>query len=253
MRGFGQANLNLTYASFVMQTEKLPKVQKGSVASHQRSLLFYFKGVTSLAINDNLLLEAAKAFKRLIGTEYFIVLGKKMKTKTLIIRFAKDNFYHLAGLHKLNKAYSFQNLAAEKIFSQILLGEITYDSIQTDENIGRIHERLNAINRLENILDDDKSVFFGYKRNKTSIGSNLHADYLVKGDNGQDIVTFTFFIRDREIFYANSIFPMGNYDYSCRQTRYTVLLKKKIVVKTGNETVLSHHPQYVSILTCDDK
>lgn len=51
----------------------------------------------------DILLMAAQAYKNLIAVEYHIVLGRKGNTFDLNIVFMPENFYHLAGFHKLKQ------------------------------------------------------------------------------------------------------------------------------------------------------
>lgn len=51
---------------------------------------------------------AARAYQELMTVEYQVVLGRKGKAHTIEIAFRADNFYHLAGLHKLKQRYPFQ-------------------------------------------------------------------------------------------------------------------------------------------------
>ena len=51
---------------------------------------------------------AARAYQKLMTVEYQVVLGRKGKAHTIEIAFRADNFYHLAGLHKLKQRYPFQ-------------------------------------------------------------------------------------------------------------------------------------------------
>ena len=46
---------------------------------------------------------AARAYQKLMTVEYQVVLGRKGKAHTIEIAFRADNFYHLAGLHKLKQ------------------------------------------------------------------------------------------------------------------------------------------------------
>ena len=88
---------------------------------------------------------AAKAFSSLLSVSYHIVLGRKGKAIDIVIVFKSENFFHLAGLHKLKKSYAFTKNSREKIFTFIIKNKITTDMIKDDENFSIIYDRLVVI------------------------------------------------------------------------------------------------------------
>lgn len=196
-------------------------------------------------MEPDILYDAACAFQRLFDIRYNIVLGKKKKAQNLSVVFLDDNFHHLAGLHKLKRAYPFQALSSAKIFYQILKRGITSNTIEEDESFEKIKERLQCILHLENMLDDPKTMFFGYDKNKSFINSNLEANYLLKGYINENIVAFTFFIKSVSELYANSTFPLSNYDYTRGQTQYTTLFIEKVYTKINKRNILFRHNKYI--------
>ena len=63
-----------------------------------------------------------------------MVLGRKGKTHTIEIAFRADNFYHLAGLHKLKQRYPFQQQTSKWVLDHILRGTISVSSFSKDQN-----------------------------------------------------------------------------------------------------------------------
>ena len=57
---------------------------------------------------------AAKAFSSLLSVSYHIVLGRKGKAIDIVIVFKSENFFHLAGLHKLKKHMLLLKIAVKK-------------------------------------------------------------------------------------------------------------------------------------------
>lgn len=90
----------------------------------------------------DILLMAAQAYKNLIAVEYHIVLGRKGNTFDLNIVFMPENFYHLAGFHKLKQRYSFQQRTSTWILEHILNGTVTSDVIASDKNFFDIRRTL---------------------------------------------------------------------------------------------------------------
>lgn len=179
-------------------------------------------------METDILYSAAQTYKKLTSIKYHIVLGRKGKTSALDIVFMPDNFYHLAGLHKLKQKYPFQQRTSKWVLEHILNRNIVLNSIKCDKNFYRISERLYALNILEQIMDSPETKFYSYDRRKISFATKITANYLAKGNLENTPIIFSFFVRNEEPIYCmNSIFQETTYDYSLRQTQYTVLLKKK--------------------------
>ena len=68
----------------------------------------------------DLLTEAANSYLRLINYEYEFVLGKKGELVNILLKFQEDNFFHLAGLHKLKDIYAISRLTKRAHISEIL-------------------------------------------------------------------------------------------------------------------------------------
>lgn len=194
---------------------------------------------------------AAKAFSSLLSVSYHIVLGRKGRAIDIVIVFKSENFFHLAGLHKLKKSYAFTKNSREKIFTFIIKNKITTDMIKDDENFSIIYDRLVVIQNIANILESNDTVFYLFDSRKVSIGSRLKADYVAKGPVNNQFFAFTFFIKnndDPSSYCLNSIFPCDSYDYSKKQTQYTVLLKERIMLTADKELrdVLFRHKNYTN-------
>jgi len=197
-------------------------------------------------MEKDILQMAAKAFAELTKMEFHIVLGRKGHTTTLNIVFRPENFYHLAGLHKLKLRYDFQSRTSAWVLANIIKGKITTSQISGDANYHRIYDRLSALQNLAAILEDSETKFYAYENKKVFFATKIVADYLAKGKYNNEVITFSFFVKETDCYCVNSIFPMEKYDYSVRQTQYTVLLKEKIVNKNGDiiRTELYRHKKY---------
>lgn len=197
----------------------------------------------------DILLMAAQAYKILIAVEYHIVLGRKGNTFDLNIVFMPENFYHLAGFHKLKQRYSFQQRTSTWILEHILNGTVTSDVIASDKNFSILEERLYSLKILEQVIDAQETKFYSYDKNRVAFATRITADYLAKGMLANEPIVFSFFVRTDKKYCMNSIFQETAYDYSTRQTQYTVLLKEKKVVSKGlvSSVELYRHNKYAGI------
>lgn len=81
-------------------------------------------------MDTDMLKLAAEAYKKLTSIEYHVVLGRKGNINTLDIVFMPDNFYHLAGFHKLKQRYVFQQHTSTWILEHIIDETITLKIIE---------------------------------------------------------------------------------------------------------------------------
>ena len=72
------------------------------------------------------LLECAVAYKNLFDVTYDLKLGSKNKLVELSLYFAKENFYHLIGLEKLNDIQKVRG-NPNKIFDKIIQIQFDFD------------------------------------------------------------------------------------------------------------------------------
>ena len=72
---------------------------------------FFFFGETMADI-----LQAAKAYKKILDVEYQVILGRKGKNLSLAISFEEHHFFHLAGLQYLKDLSRVLTESREQIF-----------------------------------------------------------------------------------------------------------------------------------------
>ena len=183
------------------------------------------------------LLECAKAFEQLLDKKYHIVIGRKGKSVDFELEFRATEFHHLAGLHKL-KGIEILTGKREQVFSDILSGNISLQDIEKSAFFSKIKKRMESLTGLENILDDNRTVF-KYNKNINRF-SNIQADYLLSTPyQANDI--YVFISPQKEAsnhYFCRSFFPKGDIDYTRGQPTYTLLLKEKITISTGEKEIL---------------
>ena len=180
-------------------------------------------------------LDAQKAFSKLLDIEYQFVLGRKDKTVSLTIEFQKYHFFHLAGLQYL-KDLSRLFIPAEGVYNQIESGQLPVSYIESSNNYDYIKGRVEYLPTLEYIFDSNDTIF---KYNpELQAFSVIEADFLLRNEINK-VPIFVFLSKDKnKKYFCKTFFPQGKKDYTERQTKWTVLFKKKIVKSTNTETVL---------------
>lgn len=190
-------------------------------------------------MSSDYLYQSAIAFKKLLPVKYRLFLGRKGKSFELVITFNPVDFFHLAGLQKLNN-YELNRLPKGKTFNCILNREITDAIFNNVTSADEILQRIKVLTQLETLLDDNNTAFLNF--NAKIAKSKIRADYMAKGFLDGSRVVFFFFVKgdernisDRGNYRVNSIFPLSKQDFSIGQTKYTLLLKEKI---TANDKIL---------------
>lgn len=181
------------------------------------------------------ILDAQKAFSKLLDIEYQFVLGRKDKTVSLTIEFQKYHFFHLAGLQYL-KDLSRLFIPAEGVYNQIESGQLPVSYIESSNNYDYIKGRVEYLPTLEYIFDSNDTIF---KYNpELQAFSVIEADFLLRNEINK-VPIFVFLSKDKnKKYFCKTFFPQGKKDYTERQTKWAVLFKKKIVKSTNTETVL---------------
>ena len=182
------------------------------------------------------ILDAVKVFNKLLDIEYEIILAKKDKKVQLNVVFQKEHCHHLLGLHYLTDRESL-NKDRAMIFDKILSGKITANFIESSQFYSKIKDRVHYLAQLESIFDSNDTIF-KYDEKENILTSQITGEYLMKNIvESRNIFTFLDKTKDDK-YYCRSFFPQSFKDYSYRQKRWTVLLKKKIFKKFGEAIVL---------------
>ena len=196
--------------------------------------------------------QCAQNYARLCSYAYDCTIARKGRALALRFTFSPYEFRHLSGLHHLEHPRLEAN--SERILKDILAGKITLATLQESANWAEqsaaVLSRLEALSQLEQLLDEF-SLIFGFSQEKLlsaspPIRTKIDADYLIKFQlpNG---TTFFFSVQYQDTYRGCSLFVNDVCDYSARQTKFTLLEKKKIHRETGTETLLyrreTYHPE----------
>lgn len=181
----------------------------------------------------DLVQKCALAFKELLVYEYHFVIGRKGKIKEFYLSFAKTDFHHLAGLHKLKDIAQIQRGARDRIFEQIIAGKISMELIKKSSYYEQMKERIVPLTGLEEMLDGNQLIFrYNEKAHKFSM---IKADYLLEG--GANFVPCYLFLGkrndDEKEQMCRTFFRIGDKDYTQGQSCYTLLRKEKRNLLTG--------------------
>ena len=190
---------------------------------------------------DSLLYQATNEWDNISKYRYTFVYGYKKKLYTIILTFAPEEFYHLAGFQYLDDL-SIPRYNAKKMIHKILDGEIKQIDIQKGANYETlVKPRLQALLSLQNIMDSNFTLFSFRPDMYSSFRTNISADYLISSTiNGVSYV-FLFGGTPKAIIrecICRSIFTKGERNYEENQRPYTVLKKTKTDLSTNHETIL---------------
>lgn len=177
----------------------------------------------------------AKTFEHLLDTKYHIVIGRKGKLTELNLLFDPTEFHHLIGLHKLHDLRLSRG-NREKIFYQILAGDISMDNLKKSLYFSSIQKRIEPFSKIEDFLDSNKLIF-RYNQKLQSF-SLIEAEYLLSTPyQTTDIYIFLDQRPEPSSFFCRSFFPKEDKDYTKGQAVYTLLKKEKYILSTGNTIV----------------
>lgn len=182
------------------------------------------------------------AYQTVMQTQYYFEIAKKNTKIEFVLTFEKEDFFHMAGLHKLKDVTTLQiEMSKGIIFDRIANGNITFDQVKNSYFYQDIEKRLSYLEKIQKLLDSNQIVFqYLESRNKASY---IKADYLLEEGYKTDIIYI--FLNERSkaekgqipIMCCRSFFPMNQLDYTRNQPSYTLLKKIKIDTHTGNRTV----------------
>lgn len=186
----------------------------------------------------DILQKCAYNFNLLLGVRYEIIIGRKNNNININLYFDKADFHHLAGLHKLKDLEYVRSGKRENIFDDILSGALTIDDIKKSSFFNEVNKRLEILLTLENIIDDNKTVF-RYDPKAVMVFTSIKADFLLENILNENIV-YVFLGRKNtqcDEYNCVTLFPKEKVDYALRQPKYTLLKKVKYYPNGTNDVL----------------
>lgn len=192
----------------------------------------------------DLLQQAAQAWLALTAYEYHIVCAKRKTLHDLYLRFAPDEFYHVAGFPHLDDIVLPMRFSQTRAMDKALQGAVRESHICKSQNyLNSVRPRLLAIIQLKTVLDGSFSTY-AFDPNKVPISTRIKASYLITGGDPDVVFLFTDQKNGGKEIFSRSIFLQDRKDYRLNQTKLTLLLAKRKNLQTQECIVLYRHKNY---------
>lgn len=183
-------------------------------------------------------------FNILLTTEYEFTLGRKNRAVKLLLKFSKEDWFHLMGFQYL-KDLPHLKRSRNKIFDDIAENRISANTIEESVFYGEIRERVQMLSYLEDILDDNDTIF-RYSATVNAF-SKIQAKFLLD-HRFEDQRIFVFLSQHSDgDYFCRSFFPMSNIDFAKNQQKWTLLRKVKRDTARKAEIELYRNPHYKEI------
>lgn len=205
--------------------ERRKKMLKRLCVWKHRQSLFYQQ--RKVCVPMGLLLDAARAWEKMCLISYQFTYGMNKKLHHIVLSFQEEQFAHLSGIHYISDIDLSLPYKKSNFLTMVLHGNIPEESITRSCHWADITNRLEAIIRLERILDSDFSLYL-FRANRLPFHSNIDASFLIKDKITGDTV-FLFVSGELEASFCRSIFMKTNRDYSANQKRLAQLRKIKVI------------------------
>lgn len=192
----------------------------------------------------DLLYQAAQAWLALTSYEYHIVCARKQKLHDLYLRFAPDEFFHVAGFQHLHDIVLPVRFSQAKAMDKVLQGAVTESHIRKSQSyVNSVSPRLLAIVQLEKILDN-YFLTYSFDPKKTPGYTRICASYLIAGGDPDVVFLFTDRKNGTKEVFSRSVFLLDQRDYRQNQTKLTLLLLERRNLQTQECTILYQHENY---------
>lgn len=192
--------------------------------------------------SNDILYDAASAWKELTDFHYVFTYGYKKQLHTIHLSFPPERFPHLAGFQYLRDV-NLPKYNPSKILDMILLGKISYHQItKSNQFTESVKPRLEALIRLKQTLEQD-FFLYSYMPRFYSFTTQIQADYLISSI--LPTVDFIFIIKSSSKnststcdFVCCSAFTQKKRDYRENQRSRTLLRKERIHIPTSTSVIL---------------
>ena len=172
-----------------------------------------------------LLYDAALAWSNLLNTSYHFTYGKQGKLYEISLSFGAEHFFHMSGIHYVDDIDFGISLKKPRFLFDVLSRKINPEIVEKSSSWDDIKGRLDAIIRLEDVLDSDFEIYL-FNARYLPFYSALNARYMIRNVHTGEVV-FLFVDEQADSFYCKSIFTMTDRDYSAGQRKIRLLQKRK--------------------------
>lgn len=107
----------------------------------------------------DILQTASHNYKKLIEKEYNIVVGKNKRLTSYKFKFTKNDFKHIAGLHKLKDLPDIYTASSMKLFDDIIKNRLDLSDIINSTYYQLVANRIENLVYLENYLDNAQTIY----------------------------------------------------------------------------------------------
>lgn len=189
-----------------------------------RQVFIFYKEVKRL---DDLLFEAAKSWEYLLDIQYVLNYGMKDRILSYVLKFRKEDFFHLAGFQYLNdiNAPKFSKAKyLEKVIDRTILGEHIGKSRNYDKYV---KPRLEGLVLLNELLHSPFKTYI-FRSNCLNFGTEIKAKFLITNPE-MSVIVFLFVDENTEEItdlFCRSIFTKDSRDYTQNQKAIRIMYKE---------------------------
>lgn len=187
-------------------------------------VFIFYKEVKRL---DDLLFEAAKAWEYLLDIQYVLNYGMKDRILRYVLKFRKEDFFHLAGFQYLNDInipkYSKAKYL-EKVIDRTILGEHIRKSLNYDKYV---KPRLEGLILLNELLHSPFKTYI-FRSKCLNFGTEIKAKFLITNPE-MLVIVFLFVDENTEEItdlFCRSIFIKDSRDYTQNQKAIRIMYKE---------------------------
>lgn len=171
--------------------------------------------------------DCVDSFEKMLDIKYYLILGRKGRQVHLIVKFNKNDCFHLMGLQYLKDRPQLKRDRG-KIFDEIRLRNIDKRVIESSDYYNQIENRINFLPHLEELFDSNETVFkYNKKLNNYSM---IEADYLMKNQWKEKNIFIFLSKRLENEYFCRSFFLQGKVNEIIQEIRLLGLcyLRKKL-------------------------
>jgi len=182
---------------------------------------------------QNTLLEAALSFHSLCEAELHIEFNNEEKIDLI---FKKDQFYHLAGLHKLRDHWVGSTRNKASIMKRILLEEIKTEDLASsryyDNGMDNVQDRISCMPKIAEMIVDGKMAVWNFDCNKGLFQSKIKANILFFEVGQYNMVLVLACVQKdkHKRYYPESFFVRTDRKYIDGQTKTRIIAVTEIPI-----------------------